>query len=162
MKKAQMEAFGLVIIVFLLALGMFFMVSISGEEGVKAMTFTPQDVKLGQNMIDAIKNIKVDCPPIKRKVGLDELLQDMASYGIIYCNGVPSSIYAQEMINTTLQMTLVEWSKPFVFRVEHRGDDYIFIDNLNCTEDKPGEQGYQPFPLREGMGTVAMVLYVCN
>jgi len=116
--KAQMEIMGLVIIVLILALGMLFMVFLTGQEKKKTDEFSPQGTNLPQDMIDAIKNIRVSCPPpTGRTIAIDDLMADFASYPTIYCNGTSSANYTYRIVSNILDNTLVNWSKTFVFRI---------------------------------------------
>ena len=163
-KLAQMEALGLVIIVFLMALGIFFMLTVSTENTKKALQINPQNANLAQNMVDAIKNIKLECPGtfIKRKVELSELISDLAYQHSLRCNSTSSIEYTEDAIGNILNETLVRWGKPFVFRITEGSHDYIRITTLGCSESSPGNQGYQPFPLPHNVGTVEMKLFICN
>ena len=155
-----MEILGLVIIVFLLALGMFYMLQIS--TGKDPIGNSPQQFKLAQDTIDAMKSIKVDCPPNKR-VGFDELVQDMASNNDIYCDYKPSYLYAEQISRTILNKTLMNWSKSFMFTIEYEDNDLIQpIVHNNCTDISNGDTGIQPLPVPGGGSTVAIKLKICT
>lgn len=164
-KKAQLEALGLVIIIFLMALGIFFMVSIVSKENKESIQVNPQNIKLAQNTIDAIKNIDVPCSGnvIDRKIPISELIQDLSFYNRIYCNSTDSKTYARLLINNILNKTLADRSKAYSFSIQMGGDDLILpIVNQNCTDNMQGEQGYQALPLPGNAGNVVMKLYICS
>jgi hypothetical protein len=178
-KKAQMEMIGLVFIVFLMALGMFFMVSTTNKENRDAKILNPQNVELAQNTIDAIKYLKIDCPPpYGKKVRIDDLIRDMVTDNSLHCrlpnlNIVPASeidinstFYVGKLISNILNATLDTWSKPYYFTiVKNKGansEKYLEITGGNCTSNMPGSEGSQPSPLKGGAGTVTMTLFICN
>lgn len=167
-KTAQMEMIGLVLVVFLLSIGMFFLISVSNKENIDARAVNPQDVDLAQNMIDAIKYVKLDCPPIQgKKVGIDDLIADMVLDNRITCQGKRSEDYLRIAISNILNATLGNHSKSYSFiiiRNEGRNDEkkYLPISNYNCTTSSEGKSGSQPFPLRGGAGVVTMKLFICK
>jgi hypothetical protein len=166
-KTGQMEMIGLVLIVFLLSLGMFFLVFISNKENTDSKSLNPQNVDLAQNMIDAIKYTKLDCPPpYGKKTGIDDLIIDMATDKKIFCSGVSSQDYTKTAISNMLNQTLGVWSKSYAFAIiknEGKNDEvrYLSMSTYNCTMNSVGKEGSQPFPLR-GAGTVTMKLHICS
>jgi len=169
-KLGQMEMIGLVMIVFLLSLGMFFLVSISNNENIESKSLNPQNVDLAQNMIDAIKYTRLDCPPkYGKKIGVDDLIIDMATDKKIICQYKTSEEYLGIAVSNILNATLGNWSKPYAFViVKNKGKDneerYLSMSTYNCTIDSgnsEGKEGSQPFPLR-GAGTVTMRLFICK
>lgn len=169
-RKGQMEIIGLVLIVFLLSIGLLFMVSVSQDKKVKSLSLNPQNAELSQNMIDAIKNIKIDCPyPTGKKIGIDDLVIDIASANKLYCYGIPSRYYTEDVITTILNSTLNDKGKSYVFTIiknKNRPDEkspyFIISNDANCTEKSPGKEGEQPFPISGGGGTVTISLKICN
>ncbi len=174
-KKSQMEVLGLIFIVFLMAMGMFFMVTTSNKENKDLLSVNPQNVELAQNTIDAIKYIKLDCePPKGKKIRMDDLVRDMVLEQKITCaldisNKLEyknSTYLVNRTIYNILSSTLSTWQKPYYFTITKVSGGvskiYLEISEGGCTPDKPGNEGSQPSPLKGGGGTVIMKLFLCN
>lgn len=162
-KNAQMEALGLVFIVFLLALGMFFMVSVSNKENEKSININPQNAKLEQDMVDAIKNINIKCPNsyIKKNIYLSVLIEDLVFKNSIHCDGKSSLVFTESILYNIFNATLVKWEKPFNFTIEKNGEIFINLGNpnFNCSMEDVGYKGFQAFPT--SVGIVEMNLKIC-
>jgi hypothetical protein len=171
-KTGQLEMIGLVIIVFLLSVGMFFLVSISEEDNAEATSLNPQNVDLAQSMIDAIKYTKLDCPPpFGKKIGIDDLVRDMVTDKRIYCSGKSSGELTKTAISNILNATLGNWSKPYFFTIimeqgYDEGKEYLSLSSYNCStgpgKETEGKEGRQPLPLKGGAGIVTMKLFICK
>jgi hypothetical protein len=167
-KKAQMEMIGLVIIVFLLSLGMFFLVSVTNEDNAESKSINPQDLELAQNTIDAIKYIKLDCNG--KKIGFDDLIINMAindENQQIMCNGQSSQHYVNNTVSKILKATLGNWSKAYYFVIiKNEGregeKEYFSLSSHNCTKNSEGTPGEQPFPIYGGAQEVTMRLRLCS
>lgn len=176
-KKAQMEAIGLVFIVLLLSLGIFFMLYNSNKDQKTVQDLSPQNIDLHQIMIDAIKNIKLDCQiagsNYPKRIPIDDIIQDVAvnyphDYKI-YCYGDNSKIYLEKSLYNLFNVTLIAWSKPFVFKIEKGDEELIKIINPDpefkyCTDKASGPVGSQtlPIPISKGGGKIEISLHLCD
>lgn len=173
-KKAQMEAFGLIFIVILLALGIFFMTYSSIKKQKESQSLSPSNIELGQNMIDAIKEIKLECLTDSnvKNIPLSDFIQDIAGENNnIYCNYTDSTTYFEKAVFNILNATLVkpEGGVPFYFalyKIDKKNNPYVYFNNLNfpkCAMDNnpTGDPGIQGYPLRNG-GNAEMKLYICE
>lgn len=171
-KKAQMEAFGLVFIVLLISLGVFFMISSSFKNQKKVAELNPQNMDLAQITIDAVKSIKLDCTTsyTTRRLPLDELIQDVATEdNRLYCNGYSSNTYLNGVFTNILNSTLRVWQKPYYMTLEKNGEiligPIINPDFPDCDATNPikgGDSGIQPFPLKNRGGSADLKLFICN
>lgn len=177
LKKAQMEAFGLVFIVLLLALGIFFMTYTSMKKQKESQTLSPSTIDLGQNMIDAIKEIKLECfkDGSIKNIPLSDFIQDIAlEEDKIYCNGVNSATYFEYAMKNILNATLVQRNTPFYFSLHKRIKNqkqlpYIYFNNENIPncgmiddnldKDPPGDGGFQGYPYG---GNTEIEIYICE
>jgi len=181
-RKAQMEAFGLILVVVLLALGIFFMSYTQMKKAKESQELSPQNIDLAQNMIDAVKNIKLYCNSSigEKNIPLDDFIQDMAmDENRLYCikNNVymNSYDYLNNSLSNIFNTTLTSRNKPFYFMIRKSKTNIIYlyiqttdadyskcsIDFDNPDIDPPGDAGLQALPLRSG-GNVEMKLFLCD
>lgn len=173
-RKAQMEAIGLVIIVFLLSLGVFFMLYNSNKDQKTVQDLSPQNIDLHQIMIDAIKNIKLDCQiagsTYSKRIPIDDIIQDVATDNRMTCYGKTSKVYLYDSLYNIFNVTLIAWSKPFVFKIVKNEDkELIRIINPDsdfkyCTDKASGPVGSQtlPIPISKGGGKIEISLHLCD
>ena len=176
-KKAQMEAFGLIIIVLLLALGIFFMTYTSMKKQRESQELSSQNIEMAQLMVDAIKNIKIECQTTQgvRNIPFDDFVQDIASednrIGCIVSNSYMSSnVYLEMALTNIFNATLINKSLPFYFVLKKRDYDYIYIINPDPDYERcskfdqtiSGDTGIQPIPLRGGGGVADIKLFLCD
>jgi Tfp pilus assembly protein PilX len=169
-KLGQAEFFGLVIIVFLLTIGMIFVMSLKSNNKTSSIKSNYLDQALSQNFINSMLNMRTECKDMSTGLKLIQLITncaekgDPATKGSIRCdNFLDSCEYAAKTLESLLNETLNAWGKSFYFEITTNEKKIINISSGGCNlESKiPMEPpGKQPFPIRNGYGMI--LLAVCK
>jgi len=154
MKKAQMEIFGLAIVVILVFIGMLFIFKFYRPGSTEDIKTRYTDEVIAQNMLTSIFSLNTTCT-----LDMAELTKNCYLEGDYICNGVRSCKYVNETIANILENTLEEWNKPYEFKVTKTG---IYKNYGNCSNLKkiPGQYIISLYPEEEG--TIMALLYICR
>lgn len=187
MKKAQMEIFGLIIVVMLIFMGMFFMLSTSsGKDSSAKEDYVAHQV--AANVLNSLLTTKVVCTT-DYNLTLTELLQNCANYNDITCDktnfsegidrAVSSCELSEMVIKYVLNETLDLWRVNYFLNMTKDNSDFVndydeikinFISNERvywrghyydgCQRRFGGKSKMFPIPLYPG--TLWIELFVCN
>lgn len=154
MSRSQMEIFGLVIIVILVALGLLFAIVVltKPSPGVSRV----KESVVASNFLNTIMNTDaVGCGD--RTVR--NLLQDCALSGpnaVVCPNGLTSCEFAERIVEQMLERTLGEWGKEYDFSIS--GAPYvrdIHIFNSECGGEV--EAASRPEKVRASLDMIVML-----
>lgn len=167
-KRGQMEAFGLAIIVILIALGMFFVLRftiLAPKQEVKQEFVQSQ---LAENMVNAIINVKTE-PGLGKD--MNELMKDCAEQssgcgiqtGSSDCGCADKAISCLEVENAVMDIfskTLDLWKKNYMFKYPNTDDCIIQVKKGECLLNKDVSSGY--IVLTEGNVPKPIYFELCN
>lgn len=158
MKKAQMEIFGLVIIVLLVSIGMFFVIRfvVFGEEEQTLKGYT--QTQSAANFLSALRRTTTGCDSLS----IEQLIQTCATNSQRLCDNIPVCDYTENQVQYLLDNTLVAWgNKSFYFKTYLTSYDVmISITNKNCTEYDAGDLKQEFIPTT--IGIVTTELKICD
>jgi hypothetical protein len=160
MKKAQMEIFGLAVVVILVFIGMIMLLNVY----MKTPTVYEQkeqygDQTLAQNLLDMLFGLNTTC-----SLGFGDLIKDCYLYSgkpdqIYMCEGIDSCTYISGVLNNSLNRTFVQWNKPFMMNVYgDKGPVYQYA-TYQCDESVRSEMEIPLYP--ELSGTMTAAIDVC-
>jgi hypothetical protein len=151
-KKGQIEMMGLVVIVILVAIGLYIVVSIVLSP--KVVDVPLEENQLAQNFVNALVKTDTSCGYSMR-----EIIQDCKLNQKLNCSGISSCEYSNQTIGYILNNTLNVWGYSYNFSSPQMQIEYI---NKNCTSNKQrGTQGFAYISLY-GMGDVLFTLDICK
>jgi len=157
-RKAQMEIMGLVIIVLLVTIGMFFAIRFvvfgEEEEALKGYTQTQS----AANFLSTLRRTTTECDGLS----VEQLIQTCVTNSQKLCAGTLVCDYTEELVAYLLDNTLVAWgNRPFYFKVYITAYEIMMnISNQNCTEDDPGDLKQEFIPTT--IGIVTTELKICD
>ena len=152
MAKGQTEIMGLIVIVVLVTLGMFFMVSFQSQEKQPDIKTNYQDDQLASNFLLTFLKTNSDC----RNYNMEDLIQDCATDQVITCRGLDSCQYINITSEYLLNETLETWGKRYRFEV-----DDIVIEN-NCNSSHERDSAFQPISLYPRPTNVILSIDICK
>jgi len=150
MKKAQMEMFGLAVIVILVFIGMMFLLMFyMNTPETYSVKEKYNDQMMAQNMVDTLLSLNTTC-----SLSLKDMVKDCYLYygtdQLSKCDGFDSCTYFSRIFNNTLNRTFVYWYKPFKMTVlGDKGTIYSY-ENLNCAESVRGSAYIPLYPDLQG------------
>jgi hypothetical protein len=164
MSKAQMEIFGLVIIVILLAIGLLFAIVILTKTPTREVERVKESVQAA-NFLNTILGTTSTCG--KRTVR--ELIQNcaVASWsngiwvGAAPCDETDTCTVAKTMIKNMLNQTLGKWGKDYKFYMNGtEAVEQIVIGTDNpCQGEREGST--RPEKIRTGLD-ITVTLHICR
>jgi hypothetical protein len=160
MSKAQMEIFGLVIIVILLAIGLLFAIIILTKTPTREVERVKESVQAA-NFLNTIMGTTSTCG--KRTVR--ELIQDCAVaskdwVGAAPCDGLNTCSLAKTMIKNMLNQTLSKWGKDYKFYMNGtEAVEQIVIETSPCKGEREGST--RPEKVRTGLD-ITVTLHICR
>lgn len=154
-KKAQTEIMGLIVIVVLLTLGMFFTVSFQASQPKKEVKKTYDDEQLSSSFILSFLKTNAEC----RNYDIEELIADCATEKRIVCEGNSSCKYVNKTLNLFLKETLIKWNKKFNLTIEGIPEENISFEQ-GCNRDKVST--IHPIVLWPYPGTINIKLDICK
>ncbi|MCX6708081.1 MAG: hypothetical protein NTW67_00325 [Candidatus Woesearchaeota archaeon] len=161
MSKAQMEIFGLVIIVILLAIGLLFAIVILTKTPTREVERVKESVQAA-NFLNTILGTTSTCG--KRTVR--ELIQNCAVaskdwVGAAPCDGANTCSLAENMIKNMLNQTLGKWGKDYKFYMNGtEAVEQIVIGTDNpCKGEREGST--RPEKIRTGLD-ITVTLHICS
>jgi len=164
MSRAQMEIFGLVIIVILVSLGLLFAVVILTKQPVHQIQQLKESIQAANLLHTAMGTTISEC----NGRTIRELIQDcsVASVagsqvvGAAKCSdGLDSCTKADLVMGILLDKTLGEWGRTYqFFIVGTPAAEIIEVSNGNCTGEREGT--VRPEKVRAGLD-VNLTLWMC-
>lgn len=153
-----MEIMGLVVIVILLTLGMFFMIAFRTNKTEKEIMKTYDDDQLAANFIISTLKTSATCG----KFTMEDLIQDCAVEKKINCSGMLSCNYVNHTMNMFVNQTLKKWGKKYNLTIitPSNNENITFVDN--CTRSDEKTSNLQPINLYPYPGTVRVKLDICK
>ena len=158
-KNGQMEIFGLVVIVILLAIGLLFAVIILTKTPSTEVQRVKESVQAA-NFLNTMFSTTTQCD----KKTVRDLLQDCALAtqdwsGANKCNGKTTCQVMQELIDQMLKETLGKWGKNYEYSITGtQAVEQIKIQTTQCTGER--EASIRPEKIRTGLD-VQVTLYIC-
>jgi hypothetical protein len=114
MRKAQFEIFGVVLIVIIIVLAMFFMIGTTLKKP-KDITQSYVDAELGQNMLNSM--LKMNLEDCGGKTFTD-IINDCKNGIDNSCSSHANTcLYVKELSYDVLENTLGKWNKKYRFRI---------------------------------------------
>jgi len=162
--KAQMEIFGLVIIVILLAIGLLFAVVILTKTPTREVQQLKESLQAANFLNTMMGTTSQGC----NKRTVRELLQDCAIAGVengqwigaASCETGNTCELAQDMISEMLNQTLGEWGKNYRFFVNGtQAVELIKTQSGPCSGEREGST--RPEKVRPGLD-IKLTLYICQ
>ncbi|VVB81976.1 Uncharacterised protein [uncultured archaeon] len=159
-RRAQMEIFGLVIIVILLAIGLLFAIVILTKTPTREVERVKESVQAA-NFLNTIMGTTSTCG--KRTVR--ELIQDCATssrewIGAASCDGQNTCSVAKSMIDNMLKETLGKWGKDYKFYMNGtEAVEQIVLETSPCKGEREGST--RPEKIRTGLD-ITVTLQICS
>ena len=151
-KNAQIEMMGLVVIVILVAIGLYIVISIVLSP--KIVDEPIVENQLAQNFVNTLVKTDTACGYSMR-----ELVQDCRITNTLNCVGMTSCEYMNSTIASILNQTLDSFGYSYNFSSAQLGIEHI---GKNCTSAKQrGTQGFAYVTLY-GAGDVLFTLDICK
>ncbi len=164
MSRAQMEIFGLVIIVILLALGLLFAIVVLTKPSGQQVQQLKESVQAANLLHTAMGTTVDECS--KRTVR--ELVQNCALASVVdgrvigasVCSdGLDSCVKADIVLSILLDKTLGNWDKNYEFFITGtQAAELIRVNNGTCPGIREGT--IRPEKVRPGLD-VNLTLYIC-
>ena len=151
-----MEIMGLIVIVILLTVGMFFIVSFQASKPRIEVKQNFEDDQLASNFILSYLRTNTDC----RKYTMEDMIQDCAVERNINCDDLSSCEYVNVTLQLFLNKTLVNWSKDYRFNISGMSVPIIF--NNSCGQGREKDSAFQPISLYPYSGLVTVKLDICE
>ena len=160
MKKAQMEMFGLAVIVILVFIGMIFLMMVFARmPDTLAAKEKYTDQTLAQNLLTATFKLNTTC-----SLGIPEIVKDCYLYKgtdkIYKCDDLTSCEYTKNIFDYVINNTLVSWNRAFVMNISSEGTTVYSNNYLLCKESIPAFLYVSLYP--EYSGTIDIRLDVCR
>ncbi|MBS3148882.1 hypothetical protein J4219_08445 [Candidatus Woesearchaeota archaeon] len=164
MSKGQMEIFGLVVIVILLAIGLLFAIVILTKTPTRDVARVKESLQAANFLNTMMGTTSQGCG----KRAVRELLQDCAVAGVdngrwigaSACEDGNTCELAQDMIQTMLNQTLGDWNKNYRFFVNGtRAVELIKVESGPCSGEREGST--RPEKVRPGLDIV-LTLHICR
>ena len=154
--KSQMEIFGLLIIVILIALGLLFAVYYLYTKPDSKAVQRGKESLLAANFLNTLLGTTTDC----REKTVRDLLQDCArTGGALNCDGPTTCQKAQEVIGRIMSNTLDSWSTNYRFFMNGTQEvEAIAFSHGECT----GELESKTHALPVGGFDVTLTLDICR
>ncbi|MBU0665816.1 MAG: hypothetical protein ABIC91_01365 [Nanoarchaeota archaeon] len=137
-----MEIMGLMVIVVLIAISIFFMVSFRSNNQPTTIKKDYSDTQLGTNFILAILKVDTEC----QGLNIEELIKDCATQNRVSCSGISGCEYLNQSIDFLLNKTLYNMSTRFNFTIEKAKIPISFANECEMS-DESTTTGFQPIPL---------------
>ncbi len=161
--KAQMEIFGLVIIVILLAIGLLFAIVILTKTPTREVQRVKESVQAANFLNTMMSTTSIGCG--KRSVR--ELLQNCALankewVGAALCDDGATNTcqLAKDMTSTMLHETLGTWGKNYRFFINGtEAAEQITASSGPCTGEREGSS--RPEKIRPGLDII-LTLHICQ
>ena len=161
-KRGQMEIFGLVVIVILLAIGLLFAIIILTKTPTREIQRVKESVQAANFLNTMMGTTSIGCA----KRSARELLQNCALatsewVGATTCeSGQNTCELLQSMISTMLNQTLGEWGKNYRFYMNGtEAVEQIKIEAGPCTGEREGSTRQEK--IRSGLD-VEVTLHLCQ
>jgi hypothetical protein len=157
--KAQIETMGLLIIVILVTMILFFVLVFSMKSKKNPEVNVETDFRKVQtisNFGPTILETTTDCSSGKKTIR--ELLTDCGFSREILCDGRSSCEVANETILSILEMTLDVWTYDYNLTVETSQKTITYV-STGCISSKDISQERTPFGTTHG--SMAMVIKIC-
>ena len=160
--RSQMEIFGLVIIVILLAIGLLFAIIILTKTPTREVQRVKESVQAANFLNTMMGTTSISCA----KRSARELLQNCALateewVGATLCeNGQSTCELFQGMVSTMLNQTLGKWGKNYRFYINGtQAVERIKIESGPCEGEREGSTRQEK--IRPGLD-VAVTLHLCQ
>ena len=154
MKKAQMEVFGLAMVVILIFIGIVMVVMFYKPSSTDDLRAAYSDEVIAQNMIAATFSLNTTCA-----LDMEELAKNCHLENSYLCDGEYACEYFTKAISNIFNNTLKVWKKPYNFVIEET-DIEISYGNCSTYKKIPGKHNIPLYP--EGSGSITAFLYICR
>lgn len=154
-----MEIMGLVVIVILLTLGMFFITSLRSQEPKSEIKKNFEQDQLAANFIVSFLKTNSDC----KKYSIENMIQDCAVEKKLRCNNLDSCDYVNITSEIFLNKTMHHWQKRYMLEISGMKDpnDNIFFSK-ECAKTDERDSAFQPISLYPYPGTVMVQMDICE
>ncbi len=132
---------GLIVVVVLLSLGMFFVVSFQIQKQPEQIKQDYDDDQLASNFILAFLKTSAGC----QEYTIQEMIQDCATERNLYCFALNSCAYVNQSANYLITETFDDWNKKYNFTIEGLPVNINFQKNCSRFQDK--DSSIQPISL---------------
>ena len=151
-----MEIMGLIVIVVLLTLGMFFVVSFKTQQPTRTIKQSFDDDQLASNFIISFLKTNTEC----RLYTIQDMIEDCTVERRIMCEDLDSCQYVNRSAEIFLNETLAKWEKKYKFEIEGMKEEVVF--ESNCKERQEKDVAFQPMTIWKYHKTVIIKLDVCE
>ncbi len=156
-KVSQMEIMGMVIVVALIAIGLFFIISFQIGQKPTDIKQRYQESELAANILNVL--LKTNIPECKN-LDIAELFRDCAFLKRVYCQGIDSCSKVDEVATTILKETLdnAGYKNKYYFTAKLGAETKAEV-GTKCS----GNVKSKTFPLPTDVGTAMIVrLDICS
>ncbi|MBD3209342.1 hypothetical protein GF367_02900 [Candidatus Woesearchaeota archaeon] len=169
MRRAQIEIMGLVMVVVLVTIGIFFSVALKKPTPDRTPLEVYGNEKLANNFLITLLESQTACGPKVRDVAVDCVRDAQTGQtGRYACDGKQSCDYLATIANHTLDKTLKRWNYRYNLTFTYTAGDTIQLfsplTNGDCTpQQKQTAPGIQPISLfRVAPGKAMLTLRICD
>ena len=164
-KKAQMEIFGLMIVVILLIIGVLFAVKFVILKKPPTIKESYSRTQLTSNLgLALMESSTVAC----KGTAMKDLMTDCAEWpelgGTISCDdGTKSCDYLQDALTIMLEETVGTWQVKYELKAgtsKKEEDQIFYFNNRDCTDNVPGQS--ESFFLPTNRGLLTMKIFICE
>ncbi len=164
-KKAQMEIFGLMIVVILLIIGVLFAVKFVVLKKPPEIKESFTQTQLASNLGLALMESTTEAC---RGTALKDLMTDCAEWpelgGTISCDdGTMACEYLNKSVERILNNTVDVWRVKYELKAstgKSRSDEILYFNNRDCTSNVPGKA--ESFFLPINGGILTMQIFICS
>jgi hypothetical protein len=157
-KKGQIETMGLLVIVILVSLILFFALTFSLRN---PQTGQPDKNEFKQNQaISTFGSTMLETTSNCNGWTIKELIEDCAFLKEINCNGESSCVTANNSMKDLLDLTLNKWGYDYNLTIYDANKNIVLSAASGCKEGVSSEQVRNPFATRSG--SMAMTIKTCS
>lgn len=153
-----MEIMGLIVIVVLLALSMFFVVIFKTTQPKKEIQKSFSDDQLASKFLITTLKTSAGC----RDYTIESLIQDCATDRRISCNGVDSCEFVKNTTKVFVNETFVKYNSKYNFTIENLPTVNITFSDSCSPKNINRDLAWQPLTLYPHHGTVIVKIYICK
>ena len=169
MRKAQIEIMGLVVVVVLVVIGMFFSLTLKTPTNTRPVSQVYGDEKLASDfLITFLETTEPTCEKTMRDIVIDCIKQRTLGVSRLLCGGEESCSFINSTLYNITSQTLDPWGISYTITFSHvqggETNEIVRVDHTGCNDGKEvSAPGVQPIPLYgTAPGTAVMRLEICT
>lgn len=169
MRRAQIEIMGLVIIVVLVVIGLFFSLALRSPTESRPVSQVYSDEKLASDfLITFLETTEPTCSATMRDIAIDCIRYNVSGQHRYNCKGLDSCAFINDSLHNISSNTLDPWGISYVLSFTHtigeETEELVRVDHTQCDDSRDqSAPGIQPIPLYgSAPGSALMKLEICT